>query len=264
MAHETSGALPQNDYATETVVSFGRIFLAILIDYLLFSTGLALALFVYGLIEYRAAHGAAAMEIQNFFGFWLELLIFASIELVIFFGLRMSPGRYALSIGSDYSVEQDILERESRLTILLSIVTIFSGLSQLTGWIVYTLPTPRFGFIPTDGPIMHIVLSCVVGVFWVVVGFLLFKAIRTGLILAVLGTLIEIASTVVSWEAWQGIAPMLILGTKVNLGGTASQAQMEFAEAHFPEILLFWSGLYLLLMLFAASKIMRQPGIHGV
>jgi hypothetical protein len=265
MAYETTAAAAGNIKAG-TSAGWGRVLVAIFVDYLVFSTLLFFALYVYGLFVYgtEGAHGARALAVQNTVGFIFVLVLFAVIELTMFFALKLSLGRYLLSIGPDYSIDPQFAGRDGMLTILLALVTLYGGLSQMTDWIIYVFPTPMFGGFPGLGPLYDTVLKCLIGMFWAMAGLMLFKLSRFALVVVILATVGEIVSIVLSWKLWQETAPMLAVGRQSIFGGDLSGPALEFVRDYYPQILILVSTIYLLLIMAAAPQFLArgEPAGH--
>lgn len=232
-----------------TEASIGRIVLAVFIDFLFCASATDLLI----VLTRVAQTGIAGLGRPVDLSIWYFLLIFAAVELVLFFVLKVSPGRFAMGIDRNYQVDAGIDARENWLTILLGVIAVWSGLGTLSSWIEYHVMTPVFGYDFAGRPFLDLAKLGVFGIFWIVTGLLILKARMSGLILAAAATVSDIVSTAMSMKAWDSIALMALM-RYFPPDQPLPDSLIRFNKALIPEIFFVTSGLYLLAVLFAILR----------
>ena len=99
--------------------SYKRIGLSFCLDLILF----------YGLVRWFLFFAGFGMD----YGFLVALAVTALVRAVLH-GAVASPGMHMLSIDRQYSVDADVLARESWLTLLLGISLVWSGMEDTLRW----------------------------------------------------------------------------------------------------------------------------------
>jgi hypothetical protein len=201
-------------------VSRGRQLLAWYIDFLIFAS-------IWALAGYVANFGH---------DFLLSVLIFFPVRyfLGMFVGM---PGSYLLSIETDRSVDDDVLERENWLTILVGLLFLLEGTKRLVRWTEFDQGFPFFGFIPD--PAMQIATGLVFGLVYILAGALILKVHRSGFWLANFLFVFEAASILVIWKLWDAAITGIVVARREFQELPVRAGEIEFMQWFLPEALLF-------------------------
>lgn len=215
-----------------------RLLLAAYVDFLLFSTVLAL--------------GSRVLMSHTKIAWWHELALFAVLEAVLY-RADWSPGlsalgirrvsRHASALEDDdsmgttlLSVEPRIYDRESWVTVLLGVGSILGGTKAIARWAQGAPSPPAFG-IQAD-PTSLAVLTMVGGVLSVLLGYLFLRLEPAALWLALSLVSIAFIAHGMSWSQWDGYAREMVLHRRALQGIRVRRGEVEFIQALLPEALL--------------------------
>ena len=100
---------------------------------------------IYGLVRWFLFFAGFGMD----YGFLVALGVTALVRAVLH-GAVASPGMHMLSIDRQYSVDADVLTRESWLTLLLGISLAWAGVEDTLRWMGLPWGGPFFGGLPSS------------------------------------------------------------------------------------------------------------------
>lgn len=123
---------------------------------------------------------------------WFAMLPLFAVTRVVLGYMANTPGRALLSVDRGGEVDSEIKEGESWLTILMGVVFLWGGLSLETMWLDAPVPFPQFGFQPSPG--LEAAICASWGAINILVGLLIFKLNRAGLVLGVTSSLLWVVS----------------------------------------------------------------------
>lgn len=222
--------------------SYRRIALSIYLDFLLIY-GLA------GLFLFFAGIGTDYL--------FLVAVIVTLFARPILHGAVSSPGMHILSIDHRYSVDREVVARESWLTVSLGVALVWSGMEEALRWIELPYPMPFFGFIPSMQ--IDMLIALVHGLLYVAAGWLILRLSPFGLWLGIALGLADACSTVLSWNLWDRLVPFWVGYRRLNQGLTVRGGEVEFLQAILPEGILVITLLALAALL-ANWKKFAAPG----
>ena len=183
----------------------------------------------YGLVRWFMVVAGFGMD----YGFLVALGVTALVRAVLH-GAVASPGMHMLSIDRQYSVDADVLARESWLTLLLGISLAWYGMKETLYWELPFL-APFFGVLP--GTALGVLIALADGSLSFTAGWLILRLSRAGLWLGLALSLFDLCSNVLSWNVWEQVVPVWV--NYETLGqGRFSRDQIEFAGSF-----LAWSDL---------------------
>ncbi len=189
---------------------------------------------------------------------WIPTIIFLIIKIVIqkyFFPFGI--GNLILSINSDDEVDTTIHYRETWITMLIGVVLINSGLKSMVRWTQIYVETPFMGGIPDY--LFQIFINLIFGILTVTAGYMFFKMIKSGIWLGIILNIIEIISSLMSWELWDEVVVKMVMERRKFQGLSVREGEIEFMQKLIPEGTILFAFILIILMLFSLKRFYLQP-----
>ena len=199
--------------------SYKRIGLSFCLDLILF----------YGLVRWFLFFAGFGMD----YGFWVALAVTALVRAVLH-GAVASPGMHMLSIDRQYSVDADVLARESWLALLLGIALVWSGIEDTLRWMKLPYPVPFLGGLASMEVDRLIALPH--GSLYFAAGWLILRLSRAGLWLGLALSLVDLGANMLNWNAWK---------LAVHVWANDGQLRFNLDQLEFAGSFLAWSDLVL-------------------
>lgn len=199
--------------------STGRKILSWIIDYFFYDIAWSLLIFITG----------PFVESGNFV---LSLIVFVLLRGLLG-QIAMTPGKFLLSIDEAGYVDEEIFDREGRLTILIGVLLIWSGTVSVWAWTLPGENWPQFGFVPD--PVENMVLLIVGGVLSTLAGSLILKVQSTGHVLGLMIGGLSVLSTVMSWHLFEDFIVDYVYDRRAEQGLSMRDGEAEFLLALIPE-----------------------------
>ena len=223
------------------------------------ATNRRIALSIY--LDFVLIYGLAGLFLF-FSGIGIDYTLPVAVIVTLFaravlHGAATSPGMQMLSIDRHYSVEAELVTRESWLTLMLGVGLVWSGMEEVLRWIELPYPMPFFGFIPSMQ--IDMLIALVHGLLYVAAGWLILRLSPFGLWLGIALGLADACSTVLSWNLWDRLVPFWVGYRRLNQGLTVRGGEVEFLQAILPEGILVITLLALAALL-ANWKKFAAPG----
>lgn len=188
------------------------------------------------------------------YDYLIALCFFVPIRFAIAM-LMVTPGEVMLSIAADGTVDSEVYDNETWLTMLLGVLFMKQGTEELVGWITLPDALPLFGFLPEGTT--AIALDVSIGLFFAFTGCLVLKVYRIGLWLGVVATVLTFVSSLMSWRLWIQLSNDLMMGYRAMPDLPLNKGSLVFAYAAAPNILLVCSVLGFILFLISARRLSR-------
>jgi hypothetical protein len=218
--------------------SYRRIGLSFCLDLILF----------YGLVRWFLFLAGFGMD----YGFLVALAVTAFVRAVLH-GAVASPGMHMLSIDSQYSVDADVLARESLLTLLLGVALAWSGIEDTLRWMALPWGAPFFGGLPSIE--LDRLIALPHGALYFAAGWLILRLSRAGCWLGLALSLLDLCSSVLSWNVWEHAVLFWDHGQ-----GRFSQDQIEFLGSFLAMTELVLTLLVMILLTVSWQKFARSAG----
>ncbi len=241
-----------------------RMALAVYIDWIFFSVFLGLVNYVVSILSPEWTQLPLSIKIISF----------TALELVFCRTDLPSPGIHMLSIrmvkerahDSRLSrilnnrlpmVDRRIKTGESWLTMIFATILLNEGTKGLVRWTMWTPPIPLFGMEVSNTVAYSAMIG--MGTTECFLAYLVFRLRPSALFLGLGYFILQLASTVLSWELWDPWIREFTLRRKDFQDLPIRDGEIEFLQNITPEILVAGTIGYLLALLIARKRLSIPP-----